>query len=68
MLLKTLSHERIVKIIGFVEDVEAGVAWMIFDWEAYGNMREFVGNVKLELPERVWLVRTGSWLWHIVLI
>ncbi|KIO16106.1 hypothetical protein M407DRAFT_34257 [Tulasnella calospora MUT 4182] len=55
-LLSELSHENVVKIIGFVEDVEHGVAWMVFTWEKNGNLREFVRSANWELPERVSLI------------
>ncbi|KIO18389.1 hypothetical protein M407DRAFT_31962 [Tulasnella calospora MUT 4182] len=55
-LLNNLSHENVVKILGFVEDVEQGVAWMVFAWEENGNLREFIRSAKWELPERVSLI------------
>lgn len=45
-----------MKIVGFVEDVAQGVAWMVFRWEKNGNLREFVRSANWELPERVSLV------------
>lgn len=59
-LLNDLSHENVVKIVGFVEDVEKGVAWMVFDWEQNGNLREFIQSAKWELPERICLVSNVS--------
>ncbi|KIO21298.1 hypothetical protein M407DRAFT_29074 [Tulasnella calospora MUT 4182] len=56
-LLNDLSHENVVKITGFVEDVEHGVAWMVFAWEKNGNLREFNQSTNWELPERVSLIR-----------
>ncbi|KAG9030203.1 hypothetical protein FS837_003328 [Tulasnella sp. UAMH 9824] len=55
-LLNELSHQNVVKIIGFVEDVEHGVAWMVFAWEKNGNLREFVRSASWELPERISLI------------
>ncbi|KAG9040639.1 hypothetical protein FS837_000371 [Tulasnella sp. UAMH 9824] len=55
-LLNDLSHSNVVKIVGFVEDVDNGVAWMVFSWEKNGNLREFVRSEKWELPERVSLL------------
>ncbi|KAG9041773.1 hypothetical protein FS837_011765 [Tulasnella sp. UAMH 9824] len=52
-LLKDLSHENVVKIVGFVEDTKEGIAWMIFAWEKNGNLREFVRSADWELPERI---------------
>lgn len=58
-LLNDLSHENVVKIVGFVEDVGQRVAWMVFAWEKNGNLREFIRSANWELPERVSLVRTA---------
>ncbi|KIO19672.1 hypothetical protein M407DRAFT_30676 [Tulasnella calospora MUT 4182] len=55
-LLDGLSHESVASIIGFVEDIEHGVAWMVFSWEQNGNLREFVRSANWELPERVSLI------------
>ncbi|KIO20719.1 hypothetical protein M407DRAFT_29658 [Tulasnella calospora MUT 4182] len=55
-LLNNLSHQNVVKILGFIEDVGQGVAWMVFAWEKNGNLREFIRSVKWELPERVSLI------------
>lgn len=52
-----LSHLNIVKIIGFVEDIEKRIYWLVFPWEANGNVREFLLSGEWELPERVSLVR-----------
>lgn len=41
-LLNDLSHDNVVKIIGFVENVYNGTAWMVFCWEKDENLREFV--------------------------
>lgn len=55
-LLSKLSHPNIVKLVGFVEDVKEGAAWMILPWESNGNLREYVQSTDLEIPERVSLV------------
>ncbi|KIO20739.1 hypothetical protein M407DRAFT_50882, partial [Tulasnella calospora MUT 4182] len=51
-----LSHKNVVKILGFVEDVDSGVVWMVFRWENNGNLREFVRSESWELPERISLI------------
>ncbi|KIO28961.1 hypothetical protein M407DRAFT_21867 [Tulasnella calospora MUT 4182] len=56
-VLDGLSHLNIVKIIGFVEDIKDGVAWMVFPWEANGNVRQFLRSEKWEIPERVSLIK-----------
>lgn len=38
--MNDLSNENIVKIIGFVEETEEGITWMVFSWEENGNLRE----------------------------
>ncbi|KAG9031538.1 hypothetical protein FS837_002955, partial [Tulasnella sp. UAMH 9824] len=55
-LLNAVSHENVVKILGFVEDIDNEVAWMVFTWEKNGNLREFVRSSDWELPERVSLI------------
>lgn len=57
-LLNDLSHENVVEITGFVEDLEHGVTWMVFPWERNGNLREFIRSAKWELPERLSVVMT----------
>ncbi|KIO28290.1 hypothetical protein M407DRAFT_72016, partial [Tulasnella calospora MUT 4182] len=56
-VLDGLDHPHIVKIIGFVEDMKKRIAWLVFPWEANGNVREFLLSGKWELPERVSLIR-----------
>lgn len=55
-LLSDLDHDNVVRIIGFVEAVGEGVAWIVFSWEKNGNLREFIRSANWELPERVSLV------------
>ncbi|KAG8918618.1 hypothetical protein FRC01_001758 [Tulasnella sp. 417] len=55
-LLNDLSHNNIVKIIGFVEDTKDGIAWMVFAWEKNGNLREFIKSANWEFPERIALI------------
>lgn len=58
-LLDKLSHPNIVKFIGFVEDIENRIAWLVFPWEDNGNLRKFLSSGNWEIPERVSLVRRG---------
>ncbi|KAG8912900.1 hypothetical protein FRC01_004840 [Tulasnella sp. 417] len=55
-LLSTLSSPNIIKIIGFVEDVENGIAWIVLPWEKNGNLQEFIQSAKWELPELISLI------------
>ncbi|KIO20744.1 hypothetical protein M407DRAFT_29638 [Tulasnella calospora MUT 4182] len=55
-LLNDLSHPNVVRIVGFVQDVDTGVAWLVFTWEKNGNLREFVRSANWELPERISLI------------
>ncbi|KAG8925717.1 hypothetical protein FRC00_003718, partial [Tulasnella sp. 408] len=50
-LLADLSHPNVVQMIGFVEDLENDKAWVIFPWEANGNVREFLASGEWEIPE-----------------
>ncbi|KIO21742.1 hypothetical protein M407DRAFT_28668 [Tulasnella calospora MUT 4182] len=55
-VLDGLDHANIIKLVGFVEDMTKRMAWLVFPWEANGNVREFLLSGKWELPERVSLV------------
>ncbi|KIO32726.1 hypothetical protein M407DRAFT_212749, partial [Tulasnella calospora MUT 4182] len=54
-----LSHPNIIKLIGFVEDMGKRICWLIFPWEANGNVREFLLSGEWELPERIQDVASG---------
>ncbi|KIO23199.1 hypothetical protein M407DRAFT_27347 [Tulasnella calospora MUT 4182] len=56
-LLAGLSHENIVQLIGFVEDLERDKAWIVLSWEPNGNVREFLASGKWEIPERISLIQ-----------
>lgn len=51
-----LSHENIVQLIGFVEELQEGKAWIVLSWEPNGNLSEFLATGKWEIPERLSLV------------
>ncbi|KAG9021557.1 hypothetical protein FS837_007170, partial [Tulasnella sp. UAMH 9824] len=55
-LLDKLSHPNIAKIIGFVEEVEKSIAWLVSSWEENRNLREFLRSGTWEMPERVSLI------------
>ncbi|KIO21978.1 hypothetical protein M407DRAFT_79667, partial [Tulasnella calospora MUT 4182] len=48
-----LSHENIVRLIGYVEDLENGTAWIVLPWEPNGNVSEFLAKGDWEIPERI---------------
>ncbi|KAG8929368.1 hypothetical protein FRC01_004444 [Tulasnella sp. 417] len=54
--LVELSHRNIVRLEGFVEDVSEGIIWLVFPWEANGNLRDFIASRDWEIPERIWLI------------
>ncbi|KAG8979853.1 hypothetical protein FRB90_007872 [Tulasnella sp. 427] len=56
-IMEQLSHPNIVKIIGFVEDIDTQVAWLVTPWEANGNLREFLRSGDWDMPERVSLIK-----------
>ncbi|KAG8939157.1 hypothetical protein FRC04_006941 [Tulasnella sp. 424] len=56
-ILAGLSHPNIVKLLGFLEDLENGEACMIFAWEENGNVQQFLAKRKCDVPERVSLVK-----------
>ncbi|KIO18213.1 hypothetical protein M407DRAFT_32102 [Tulasnella calospora MUT 4182] len=52
-----LSHENIVELIGFVEDLENGIAWVVLSWVPNGNVSEFLATGDWEIPERLSLIK-----------
>ncbi|KIO33114.1 hypothetical protein M407DRAFT_43621, partial [Tulasnella calospora MUT 4182] len=54
--LVKLSHLNIVGLEGFVEDVSEGIIWLVFSWEANGNLRDFIASQDWEIPERIRLI------------
>lgn len=59
-LMTTLSHPNIVKLIGFVDDIQKWQAQMILSWEGNGNVRDFLQSGEWDIPERVSLVSITS--------
>ncbi|KAG8986015.1 hypothetical protein FRB90_004274, partial [Tulasnella sp. 427] len=55
-VLDRLAHPHVIEMIGFAEEIQSEIAWMIFPWEANGNVREFVRSGEWDLPERVSLL------------
>ncbi|KAG9042096.1 hypothetical protein FS837_011355 [Tulasnella sp. UAMH 9824] len=56
-LMAELCHPNVVRLIGFVEDMEKGKAWMILPWESNGNVREFLKSGEWDIPERISLIQ-----------
>ncbi|KAG9024814.1 hypothetical protein FS837_005183 [Tulasnella sp. UAMH 9824] len=56
-IMTRLSHQNIVKLIGFVEDLQEGKAWIVLSWESNGNVREFLAKGEWEIPERISLIQ-----------
>lgn len=54
--MASLSHPNIIQLIGFVEDMPKGDAWIVLPWEGNGNVREFLKSGEWDVPERVSLV------------
>ncbi|KAG9025774.1 hypothetical protein FS837_004821 [Tulasnella sp. UAMH 9824] len=54
--LVELSHSNIIKLEGFVEDASKGTVWLVFPWEANGNLRDFIASQDWEIPERLSLI------------
>ncbi|KAG8915096.1 hypothetical protein FRC00_008014 [Tulasnella sp. 408] len=52
-----LWHESIVELIGFIEDLENGIAWIVLSWLPNGNVREFLATQEWEIPERISLIQ-----------
>ncbi|KIO17636.1 hypothetical protein M407DRAFT_58798, partial [Tulasnella calospora MUT 4182] len=54
--LVKLSHENIIKLEGFVEDVSKQMIWLVFPWEDNGTLKDFVTATDWEIPERISLL------------
>ncbi|KIO22112.1 hypothetical protein M407DRAFT_28327 [Tulasnella calospora MUT 4182] len=55
-----LSHPNIIEVLGFVEDLQNKVAWIVSPWKANGNVREFLRSGDWEIPERISLIKDVS--------
>ncbi|KIO26972.1 hypothetical protein M407DRAFT_23798 [Tulasnella calospora MUT 4182] len=56
-ILAGLVHENVVRLIGFVEQLEKGEAWIVLSWHPNGNVSEFLATGEWEIPERVSLIK-----------
>ncbi|KAG8915942.1 hypothetical protein FRC00_004952 [Tulasnella sp. 408] len=56
-LMTKLSHPNIVDLVGFVENLDKGDAWIILQWEENGNVREFLQSGQWDIPERISLIK-----------
>ncbi|KIO24825.1 hypothetical protein M407DRAFT_25786 [Tulasnella calospora MUT 4182] len=52
-MMAQLLHRNIARLIGFVEDLEEGKAWIVMCWEPNGNVSEFLATGEWEIPERI---------------
>ncbi|KAG8930431.1 hypothetical protein FRC01_002799, partial [Tulasnella sp. 417] len=52
-VMARLSHENVIRLIGFVEDLPNGKAWFVLPWEPNGTVREFLTTGEWEIPERI---------------
>ncbi|KAG9047332.1 hypothetical protein FS837_002542 [Tulasnella sp. UAMH 9824] len=65
-VLASLAHEirfmsrtnnpKIIRLVGFAENIEEDIAWIILDWATNGNVREFLDSKSWEIPELVSLI------------
>lgn len=60
-LMTTFSHPNIIRIVGFVEDMQRGDAWIVLPWEENGNVREFLQSGEWDIPERISLVSASAY-------
>ncbi|KAG8978607.1 hypothetical protein FRC05_009879 [Tulasnella sp. 425] len=56
-VLDGLCHPNVTKLVGFVEDLERGIAWLVSRWEPHGDVRQFLQTAKCTIPERISLVQ-----------
>ncbi|KAG9041922.1 hypothetical protein FS837_011570 [Tulasnella sp. UAMH 9824] len=55
-LLKNFKHENVIELLGFVEDLEQGIAWIVLPWAPNGHVGEFVRSHNWAIPERLSLL------------
>ncbi|KAG8914355.1 hypothetical protein FRC01_004115, partial [Tulasnella sp. 417] len=61
-LLSELSHPNIIKMMGFVEDLQHGVAWILMPKARNGNLATFLASAGWGLNHRIsllWDTTTG---------
>lgn len=51
-----MFHENVVHMIGYVEELKQGKAWIVLSWQPNGNVSEFLATGEWEIPERISLV------------
>ncbi|KIO21334.1 hypothetical protein M407DRAFT_53601, partial [Tulasnella calospora MUT 4182] len=56
-ILVGLSHENVVRLIGFIEQLEQGEAWIVLSWHPNGNVRDFLPAGDWEILERISLIK-----------
>ncbi|KAG9035991.1 hypothetical protein FS837_001771 [Tulasnella sp. UAMH 9824] len=56
-MMAQLLHRNIARLIGFVEELEEGKAWIVMCWEPNGNVSEFLATGEWEIPERISLIQ-----------
>ncbi|KIO16638.1 hypothetical protein M407DRAFT_33710 [Tulasnella calospora MUT 4182] len=57
VVLDGLNHPNVANLVGFVEDLEREIAWLLSSWEPNGNVRQFLTSAKCAMPERISLIR-----------
>ncbi|KAG8986125.1 hypothetical protein FRB90_004202, partial [Tulasnella sp. 427] len=56
-IMTKLSHENIIKLIGFMEDLQNGTACIVVPWEEKGNIQDFLAARECDIPERISLIQ-----------
>ncbi|KAG8899556.1 hypothetical protein FRC00_001291, partial [Tulasnella sp. 408] len=61
-LLSQISHPNIITLLGFIEELHNGIAWMIVPRAIHGNVRKFLQSAAWALQHRIsllWDIATG---------
>ncbi|KIO30165.1 hypothetical protein M407DRAFT_20831 [Tulasnella calospora MUT 4182] len=55
-VLSHLRHKNVVKFLGFVEDSDKGIAWIVLSWEVNGTLRDYIQSEDRSFGVRLSLI------------
>lgn len=55
-ILSNLRHRNLIQFLGFVEDSNNGIAWIVLSWQAKGTLRDYIQSKDWGFTVRLSLV------------